>query len=218
MFDQSTLKGRIIASAMTLAAEKPWKDITLLDIAEATGVRLVDVKGVFASKAEIVTAFAREVDDEVLRRAPAKPQAAGGHRDALFEIVMTRFDVLAPYKKALRSIIKTPSLDVGLVRGFFDSQRWMLEAAGVSTDGISGAVRVKGLAAVYGSVFRTWLDDDDPGHARTMAALDRRLRRAESTYSNLHEARRAVERFAGLFSGRRRPAEPDPSATAGEGI
>jgi len=96
----------------------------------------------------------------------------------------------------------------------------MLEAAGVSADGISGLIRVKGLAAVYASVFHTWLDDDDPGLAKTMARLDRRLRRAERTYSNLHELHAAVDRIAGMFSPRRRgpdssPGTPDPAAGAG---
>jgi len=87
MLDQTTLKGRIIASAMKLAAEKPWKDVTLLDIAEAASIKLADVRGEFASKSEIVAAFARAVDDELLRRAPARTGATSP-RDALFEVIM----------------------------------------------------------------------------------------------------------------------------------
>ena len=56
----------------------------------------------------------------------------------------------------------------------------MLEAAGLSTTGVRGALRVKGLGAVYLVVLRTWLGDDDPDLARTMAMLDRMTRRAES--------------------------------------
>ena len=101
-------------------------------------------------------------------------------RDALFDIVMTRFDVLGPYKKALQSISASGPADLALARPVLASMHWMLEAAGINTEGASGSLRVTGLAAVYASVFRTWLEDDDPGHARTMAALDRRLRRGES--------------------------------------
>src|SRR5258705_10484243 len=183
MLDQTTLKGRIIASAMKLAAEKPWKDVTLLDIAEAASIKLADVRGEFASKSEIVAAFARAVDDELLRRAPARTGATSP-RDALFEVIMMRFDILAPYKPALRSILDARTVDPALVRSFLESQRWMLEAAGVSADGISGLIRVKGLAAGYASVFHTWLDDDDPGLAKTMARLDRRLRRRRPTKSS----------------------------------
>ena len=200
MFDETTLRGRIIAATMKLAAERPWKDVTLLDIAEGTGVTLVDIKHEFASKTDILAAFSRAVDDEVLRRAPKRDQSIGA-RDAIFEIVMSRFDVLAPYKEAIRSIAKSPpALDPGFTMTALASQHWMLQAAGVDTSGVSGKAKVSGLAAVYGSVVRTWLNDDDPGLARTMAALDRRLRRGERTLSNLHDLRSGVNRFAGAVS------------------
>ena len=40
-------------------------------------------------------------------------------------------------------------------------------------------LRAQGLAALYASVLRTWIDDEDEGHARTMAALDRALARGQ---------------------------------------
>jgi hypothetical protein len=53
----------------------------------------------------------------------------------------------------------------------------MLSAADISAAGPKGILRGQGLALLYASVLRTWLDDDDPGLARTMAALDRALSR-----------------------------------------
>ena len=40
-------------------------------------------------------------------------------------------------------------------------------------------MRAQGLALLFASVLRTWVDDDDAGHARTMAALDRALARGQ---------------------------------------
>ena len=57
---------------------------------------------------------------------------------------------------------------------------WMLEAAGISAAGGRGAWRVRLLAALYLSVFRIFLDDDSTDLAKTMAALDQRLRRGRS--------------------------------------
>lgn len=54
-----------------------------------------------------------------------------------------------------------------------------LELAGISSSGLSGALRVKGLLVAYGDAFRTWLGDDSQDLTPTMAALDRNLRRAE---------------------------------------
>jgi hypothetical protein len=86
--------------------------------------------------------------------------------------------------------------DPALIRPLLSSQLWMLEAAGVDTSGPAGALRVTGLAAIYASVFRTWLEDDDPGQARTMAALDRRLRRGERTLRTVAGVASGLERFA----------------------
>ena len=65
------------------------------------------------------------------------------------------------------------------------SQQWMLTAAGIGASGPKGMVRAQGLALLFAQVLRTWVDDDDPGLARTLAALDRELARGQ--------------RFAGLL-------------------
>jgi len=65
------------------------------------------------------------------------------------------------------------------------AMRWMAEAAGLSTAGLRGAARIRALAAAYASVLPVWLADEDAGHAKTMAALDRRLRRAEALWPQI---------------------------------
>ena len=182
MIDSTTSKGRIVAAALKLAAERPWSEVSLLDIAEAAGTNLVDLRKDFASKTAILSAFIRAVDDGVMAKA-VRPLPGTAPRDAIFDVVMSRFDVLQPYKAGLKSILLHLGYDSELARRMLASQAWMLNAAGVPLNGISGTVRVLGLGSVYASVFRTWLDDEDPGLARTMAALDRRLRRGEQSLS-----------------------------------
>jgi AcrR family transcriptional regulator len=219
MLDLSTAKGRIVAAALRQASERPWSDVTLADIATSAELSLLDLRRAFDSKAEILAAFIRAVDDEVLARAPARG-ADQETRDVLFEVIMSRFDVLAPHKPALKSIAASWSADPALLRAFAASQAWMLRAAGISAEGLDGQLRAGGLGALYASVFRTWLDDDDPGLARTMAVLDRRLRRGERTLKTLDDVRSALCSIAAIFTqpARRAPeaetkAEPDmPSA------
>ena len=180
MLDHLTIRGRLVAAAMKLAAERPWREVTLPDIAAAANVSLVDVRNEFDSKGDVLAAFVRMVDDAVLARVPQRSGSQPA-RDALFEVIMSRFDVLAAYKPALKSIAAAWPMDPSLVRAIGRSQGWMLRAAGIRSEGLDGQVRAAGLGAVYASVYRTWLSDDDPGLAKTMAALDRRLRRGEST-------------------------------------
>ena len=59
------------------------------------------------------------------------------------------------------------------------SQKWMLEAAGIGASGPRGALRAQGAALMFARVLSVWVDDDEPGLDRTMAALDRGLASAE---------------------------------------
>src|SRR5262249_22057331 len=153
------------------AEAKPWSSVTLLDIAESAGVSLAELRELFASKTEILVAFMRSIDDEVLVKA-TKRRNDQSPRDRLFEVIMSRFDALAPHKAALRSISRSGVPDPTLLCSLLTSLHWMLQAAGIGTDGLNGSLKVAGLTSVYGSVFRTWLDDTDAGLARTMARLD----------------------------------------------
>lgn len=185
-------KGQIVAAALALATERPWKDVALRDIAERAGLSLVDMREHVQSKADVLAAFARAVDDAVLAASGRGVTVSDPKRDQLFEVVMARFDALQPYRAALKSISADASADPALLRAMISSQAWMLQAAGIDTGGVEGGVRVAGLAAVYASVYRTWLEDDDPGLARTMAALDRRLRRGERTLQTFDDIGRSL--------------------------
>jgi hypothetical protein len=57
--------------------------------------------------------------------------------------------------------------------------RWLLDACGVSTAGIAGALRVRGLVAVWLWTVRAWQTDESMDLSTTMAALDRALGQAE---------------------------------------
>jgi AcrR family transcriptional regulator len=223
MLDPAIPRNAFIAAALRLAAERPWADVTLVDIAESAGMTLTALKKEFASKGEIIAAFASEVDDEVLARAPKRTPEQPA-RDTLFEVIMCRFDILTPYRRALQSIVASGLGDPAHVRPVLVSQRWMLEAAGVNTAGLEGGIKVAGLATVYASVFRTWLSDDDPGQARTMAALDRRLRRGERTLTRIDEVCSGLAKFVSAamprgFGAPRKESEAGAAAPpSGPGI
>lgn len=214
MLDQLTAKGRIVAAALRLTGERAWREVTLRDIADAAGTSLVELRKEFATKGDIIAAFTRAVDDEVLARAPRRTPGQAS-RDAIFEVLMTRFDVLGPYRKALKSIVEDRSADPRHVKAILASQHWMLQAAGVDTGGLAGGVRVAGLAGVYASVFRTWLTDEDAGQARTMAALDRRLRSGERSLRTLGDACAVARRVGDMLRpGRARASSTPPAAAA----
>ena len=213
MIDTTTPKGRVIAAALRLAGERPWADVSMLDIAEAANIGLADLRREFPSKAAIPSAFTRAIDDVVLAKA-VRPQPGTLPRDAIFEVVMSRFDAMQPYKSGLKSILASPGIDTDLARRMFASQAWMLNAAGIPLNGVGGTVRVFGLASVYASVFRTWLDDDDAGLARTMAALDRRLRRGEQSLQTFDGICGSITRAFETFTRGAGTLRPTPAGAS----
>jgi AcrR family transcriptional regulator len=219
MLDDFSKRSKAVRAALDLAKERSWGDIGLADIAQAANLSLADLRREFSCKTDIVRAFQKEVDAEVL--AKLRPAAeAQSPRDRLFDVIMTRFELMQPYKSALKRISSylccRPGEAAPLLCGSLASQYWMLAGSGAKLDGPAGAVRVAGLAAIYGKVFRVWLDDPSPSLDKTMAALDQRLARGERMLSAVEQACHDACRLACAFmprgwtrSGR---AEPSPQS------
>jgi ubiquinone biosynthesis protein COQ9 len=209
MFDDMSNRSRIITAAMTLAAERGWADIGLPDIAEKAGLNMAELRKDFSSKTAVLSGFRREIDAAVLAKFP-QPSAGQSARDRLFDVMMTRFEIAQPYKRALQRIVddlrRDPAQAGALLRPTMSSMYWMLQAAGISGEGPAGLARVSGLVSIYSQVLHVWFDDDDPALSRTMAALDRRLRRAESVTMRINSVceagRRAVSAMSPMRSAR----------------
>ena len=172
---------RIITAALTLAAERGWRRVTLLDIARAAKLSLAELYRSYRSRGAILAAFVRHVDAAVLAQGEAEGDSA---RDRVFDMLMRRFEVLRPHKAAVEAILRDAGADpLGALCGgprLLRSMAWMLEAAGLASHGLRGLVRAKALALVYLSAMRVWLNDDSADMSRTMAALDKRLNRLET--------------------------------------
>lgn len=179
MLDMETPEGRVVAAALKLAETHDWPELGLDAIAREAGVPLVDMRGRFSSRSQILKAYVRAVDNAVLRRADSEMDADDSPRERLFDVTMMRLEAMAPHKAGIRRIVETGGAMPELTRPLLNAQRWMLAAAGVDNDGVPGLARTLGLTSIFADVFRTWLADDDAGLARTMARLDRRLRRSE---------------------------------------
>ncbi len=172
----------IIESALTLAASRGWARASLGDIAEAAGVSLAELRAEFSSKSAIVAAYSASVDREVL--AARDPEMAGRPAtERLFDVLMKRFDLLNARREGVVAIVRSaPSNPEGVLCGSLTmrrSMRWMLEAADLSSAGLRGELRVNALCTLYLTMLRVWIHDDSEDMARTMAVLDRRLKRLD---------------------------------------
>lgn len=170
----------VVDAALRLASKRDWQNVTLSDIAVEAKMDLSDLSQMFECREDIITAYERRVDADVLKNFSSD----GSERDVIFDILMERFDRLNADRKAVLSIIKASCTDpkqlVIALPNVARSMSWMLEACGIETQGWRGAARVAGLTTVYVWALRTWRDDDSADMGKTMATLDRALGRAES--------------------------------------
>lgn len=194
-------RDEIVEATMALAADRPWDDIELGDIAEAAGITLADLREFFPSKGAVLGGFARKIDMAVL--ADSSDDLIGEPaRERLFDVYMRVIDALSPYKPALRRIAyavrREPLTLAALNQVALNSHRYMLAAAHIPTEDALGPIKLQGSVLTMGRVLETWLEDDDPDLARTMARLDRELGRAESFMERAEDMHRMTAPFRAI--------------------
>ena len=176
--------GAILDAAMRLFAERGYAGVRMADIAEAAACDATALRSrAGSSKVELLAFLRRRIDARVLGENAGDYGPQESVRDRLFDMLMRRFDTLRPYRDAVRAVardlVRDPAALVSGAPSAMSAFAWYLEEAGTSADGFLGALRVKGLAAVWLHCLRVFLNDDSEDLARTMAALDRDLARAE---------------------------------------
>jgi AcrR family transcriptional regulator len=186
--DPAGTRDKIVAAFLALLADKNFEAVSLADVAVGADVSLEQLRGEFPSTLAILAAHMKAVDRVVLAEDLSDVEEEPA-RERLFDVLMHRLEALAPHRLAIRSLLRSarrnPPLALALNGLAVRSQQWMLTAAAIGASGPRGMIRAQGLALVFASALRTWVDDEDPGKARTMAALDRALGRGQ--------------RFAGLL-------------------
>jgi len=178
------ISDRILDTVLELAPVTGWRDLSAAELAEEAGVSLADLHSAFPTKPSILAGLLARVDHRVLSEGATDKNEP--LRDRLFDIIMRRFDALGPHRHAVSAILRDLPTDpvtcLDTLPHFANSMAWMLEATGLSSNGIRGAIRIKGLSLIYLATLRVWLGDDSEDQPRTMAALDRNLKKAERCF------------------------------------
>ncbi len=210
-------RDKLVAALLTLLAEMPLEEIGLADVAGGAGVSLAQLRGEFSSTLGILAAHVKAVDRAVLAQDMSDMEEEPA-RERLFDVLMRRIEILAPHREAVRSLLRSvrrnPPLAFALNGLAVRSQHWMLTAAGIPASGPRGFIRAQGLAALFASVLRVWINDDDTGLARTMAALDRALARGQRFGGLIDDLCWIPSRLCRLRGRRRRDEDTEETEAA----
>lgn len=199
-------RDKIVDAFLALLAVEPFERIDLRAVAERTEVSLADMRQEFGSLFQILEAFVRRTDEQVLAAGLDPDLADAPARERLFDVLMQRIEILKPHREAVRSVDRAarrnPPFALALNGLSLRSAQWMFAAANIDSGGLQGCLRAQGLVVVMARTFRVWFDDQDPGLARTMAALDRELANGERALNLFGDLCRLLPRFGD--GGRRR--------------
>jgi hypothetical protein len=172
------LQTLIIDTALSLAGEVGWANVTLQKIGGETDLPEQEVKAIFSSEWSILEAFRTRTDLQIAdRQAPSWSQ--GAPKDRLFEMLMERIDIIEPWKSGLASIanygIKQPIQGLKLFVGLNKSMATMLDYAHIGTGPAGVPWQAHGLTVIYLLVLRRWFSDDSEDLGPTMIELNEKL-------------------------------------------
>lgn len=195
----TAIRRDLARAALQLAAAGPWREVTLAKLAHAASRPVSDLYGASVGEAVdcVEEAFDRAIADNTDTLDPGQSV-----RDRLFELIMRRFEAMEPHRAAVlameQGLDRDPVLMAGAHQRHVRCARWVLALAGLEADGMTGQARSQGLGVIIGQARAAWRGDDAGDFAKTMASLDKNLRRAEEMFG----------RWAGF------EAKPKPEATS----
>jgi len=181
------LETRIVEKALEHLADTSWAEFRFAALAD-TGLPLAEIMAVFPTKEALLKGINHYVDakmgqsikegiDDSILQDPIK--------DRLFEIFMSRLDVLQAHRHAFLHIqahFKTHPTQAGA--HLCQAQKSMgqiLHLAGLDQTPPLGLLKQKALLGVYVYVLQTWRHDTSPDLSKTMAELDKALTWLERT-------------------------------------
>ena len=106
-------RDKAVDALMTLLAEHTLDEIGLAEVAGRAGLKLSQLRAEFGSVLAILAAHIKDIDRIVLAGGDAD-MAEEPARERLFDVLMRRLEALAPYKDAVRSLMRSARRSPGL--------------------------------------------------------------------------------------------------------
>ena len=167
-------------ATLRLLEKQDWSKITLASVARSIKRPLSDVLCIVPSKSALPGIVLRSLATEAARRQTADAKSVDP-RERLFDVTMTWFDVQQPHASGLKKLYRALQYDPPTLLA---TQNDILQLSGellalAEADiGLSPRVQAAVFAAILIRAVSVWRDDDEE-MGKTMAQLDRDLRRLE---------------------------------------
>ena len=180
--DQQYLIFKTIMDAIALDG---WQLLNLHTLSDDIDFDVLQLKNSLKNKSGILIAFADFIDAQMLNAADDDLKDSQiSVRERLLEALMIRIDLLTPYKSGILELLrifpKNPSMIIEGSKALQHSMKLTFNMVGLSTKGLQGVLRVKGLSVVFLAGLYAWSGDDSEDLSVTLSILDKRLKQAEN--------------------------------------
>ena len=154
-------------AALALAAERPWREVSLREIAERAGVEFAALYEAAPAKPLLALRLSQRLDRAALATAATPSDDV---HDRLFDATMARIEAMEAHRAALVSMARGEGV-IAVAPHLPLTARAILEAAGVT----ASPPRLAAMTLVWLRVVQVWRDDEGALN-RTMAEIDKRLK------------------------------------------
>src|SRR5260221_4977329 len=114
----SSDRDKAIDALMALLSEHSFEQIGLAEVAGKAGIKLSQLRAEFGSTLAILGAHIKDIDRAVLAGGDAD-MAEEPARERLFDVLMRRLEALAPYRDAVRSLMRSALRHPGLAHALY---------------------------------------------------------------------------------------------------
>lgn len=170
---------KIIAlETLKILIKKSWNELSIKEMKLRSRVKLFS--NLVRNKQELLNNINSYFDYNLILQS--KKIENSNSKDMIFEILMMRFDLLQANRKAILSIFKSfrnnPKELVFMLPKLLISIETMLSCVKISSKGVVGKLKIKGILIIYLTAFLVWTNDETESLEKTMTFLDNSLDQA----------------------------------------
>lgn len=177
---RSKFSPSFIESILILIGEKGWHNFQLADLLSLENadskepLSVEDLRAHFSTKDDLIPLFQSYITEKLLSE-PFDFHEESTLSEKLFEIIMRRFDLMAPHRRAFlllqEHFFSSPTLMLAGFDFLQETTKELFSLAGEKIDSVDQCA----FTFSYTKLLKTWSADETPDLSKTMAQLDQLL-------------------------------------------
>lgn len=170
-------KLQILTNIFEAIAEKGWEKVSLLEISQNCNMKFSEFYQIFDAKIQIPKILFQLIDEEIIETIEFDDKDQSKY-DILFDVFITRFELLEPFKDGIKSIFNNlafnPFLLLSGTKTLIKSFKLYLNLLNI--DEAKKLKIIPKLLWMHYLTTKTWLEDNSDNLEKTMVEIDNQIK------------------------------------------